>query len=100
MKLNLYNGYLLLDEPLSSLHEGMKRELWFLIKELQQRYGLTIVMVTHDMEEAFFLGDRISVMIDGVIRQTGTINKRNKKRGKNFAPSFFTIFLFRIKFSY
>ncbi len=66
------NKYLLLDEPLSSLHEAMKKELWLLIKKLQKQYGLTIIMVTHDLEEAFFLGDTISVMIDGRIYQTGT----------------------------
>ena len=63
--------YLLLDEPLSSLHEGMKRELWFLLKELQQKYRFTMLMITHDMEEAFFLGDTISIMINGKIHQTG-----------------------------
>ncbi|MEF3254754.1 MAG: ABC transporter ATP-binding protein [Deferribacterales bacterium] len=63
--------YLLLDEPLSALHEGLKHELWFLIKELQQRYGLTILMITHDIEEAFFLGDTISILIDGKLHQTG-----------------------------
>lgn len=69
------NKYFLLDEPFSSLHEGIKKELWYLIKELQERYGLTIVMVTHDLEEAFFLGDRISVMIYGKIHQTGSKDK-------------------------
>lgn len=63
--------YLLLDEPFSALHEAMKRDLWFLIKDLQRRLDLGIIMVSHDMEETFFLGDVISVMIDGVIRQTG-----------------------------
>lgn len=62
--------YLLLDEPFSALHEGMKRELWFLLKELQKKYGFTILMVSHDMEETFFLADYVSVMIDGVIHQT------------------------------
>ncbi|MFN3135503.1 MAG: ABC transporter ATP-binding protein [Candidatus Kryptonium sp.] len=62
--------YLLLDEPLSALHEAMKKELWFLLKELQKRYGFTILMVSHDLEESFFLADYISVMIDGVIHQT------------------------------
>lgn len=64
------NRYLLLDEPFSALHEGMKRELWFLLKSLQQEYGLTIFMVSHDMNETFFLADHISVMIDGAIQQT------------------------------
>ncbi len=62
---------LLLDEPLSALHEGMKKELWFLLKELQKKYGFTILMVSHDMEETFFLADHISVMIDGRIHQSG-----------------------------
>ncbi|GAB4534893.1 MAG: ABC transporter ATP-binding protein [Thermodesulfovibrionia bacterium] len=64
------NKYLLLDEPLSALHEGMKKELWFLIKELQKKYDFTILMVSHDMEETFFLSDYVSVMIDGVIHLT------------------------------
>ncbi len=64
-------SYLLLDEPLSSLHESLRKELWFLLKDLLKRYGLSILMVTHDLEEAFFLGDFISVMIDGRIRQEG-----------------------------
>lgn len=38
--------YLLLDEPLSALHEAMRKELWFLLKELQKRYGFTILMVS------------------------------------------------------
>jgi ABC-type Fe3+/spermidine/putrescine transport system ATPase subunit len=63
--------YLLLDEPLSALHEGMKKELWFLLKSLQKKYGFTILMVSHDMEETFFLADHISVMIDGKIHQSG-----------------------------
>ncbi len=63
--------YIILDEPLSALHEGLKQELWFLIKALQQRLGLTILMVTHNLEEAFFLGDTISIMINGRICQTG-----------------------------
>ncbi|MGC8735658.1 MAG: ABC transporter ATP-binding protein [Dissulfurimicrobium sp.] len=65
------SGYLLLDEPLSALHEAMKKDLWFLIADIKVRFGLAIVMVTHDMDEAFFMGDEIAVMIDGMIRQAG-----------------------------
>lgn len=65
------NKYLLLDEPFSALHEGMKSELWFLLKELQERYRLTVLMVTHDVEEAFLLADTISIMINGRLEQTG-----------------------------
>ncbi len=64
--------YLLLDEPFSALHEGLRRELWFLLRDLQRRYGLTVLLVTHDLEEAFFLGDTVSVIMEGRIQQTGS----------------------------
>lgn len=63
--------HLVLDEPFSALHQGLRRELWYVLKELQRRYRLTILMVTHDMEEAFSLGDTITVLINGKIQQTG-----------------------------
>lgn len=65
------NKHLLLDEPCSALHTGLKKELWFLIKDLQERYRLTVLMVTHDVEEAFFHADTISIIINGRIEQTG-----------------------------
>jgi len=64
--------HLVLDEPLSALHESLKKELWYLLKDLQRRYDLATLMVTHDLEEAFFLGDAISIIIDGRIHQQGT----------------------------
>ncbi|MCB4204775.1 ABC transporter ATP-binding protein [Deferribacterales bacterium Es71-Z0220] len=64
--------YLLMDEPLSALHEGFKKELWVLLKKLQKEYNLTLLIVSHDMEETFFLADDVSVMIDGKIHQTGS----------------------------
>ena len=64
--------YLILDEPLSALHESLKKELWYLLKDLQRRYDLAILMVTHDLEEAFFLGDTVSVILDGKVCQQGT----------------------------
>jgi len=63
--------YLILDEPLSALHESLKKELWYLLKDLQGRYELAMLMVTHDLEEAFFLGDIISIIIDGRLHQQG-----------------------------
>ncbi len=65
-------NYLILDEPLSALHESLKKELWYLLKDLQRRYDLAILMVTHDLEEAFFLGDTVSVILDGKVCQQGT----------------------------
>ncbi len=63
--------YLVLDEPLSALHESLKKELWYLLKDLQRRYDLAALMVTHDLEEAFFLGDTVSVILNGRVLQQG-----------------------------
>jgi len=64
-------NYLILDEPLSALHESLKKELWYLLKDLQRRYDLALLMVTHDLEEAFFLGDTVTVILEGRVRQQG-----------------------------
>jgi len=62
---------LLLDEPFSALNESLRHELWRLLKTLQAKYGFAILMITHDLSEGFFLGDHITVLIDGAIQQTG-----------------------------
>ena len=60
---------LLMDEPFSALDPVSKTQLQDLIKQLHQELGLTIVFVTHDMQEALKLGDRICVMYEGQILQ-------------------------------
>lgn len=60
---------LLMDEPFSALDPLSKTQLQDLIKQLHQELGLTIVFVTHDMQEALKLGDRICVMQEGQILQ-------------------------------
>ena len=63
---------ILLDEPISALdvtnREIMKAEL----KSLQKKFNATMLFITHDQEEAFFLSDRIMVMNEGVIEQIDT----------------------------
>ena len=63
---------LLFDEPLSNLDAKLRAEMRLEIKELQRRLGITSVYVTHDLEEALAISDRIIVMRDGVIEQIGT----------------------------
>ncbi len=63
---------LLLDEPFSALDPALRRELWDLTRSLQRLEGTTMLLITHDMEEAFALADRIHLIIDGKIRQEGT----------------------------
>ena len=63
---------ILLDEPISALdvtnREIMKAEL----KSLQKKFNVTMLFITHDQEEAFFLSDRIMVMREGEIEQMDT----------------------------
>ncbi len=61
---------LLLDEPFSALNETLRKDLWILLKNLQKRFKFTSLMVTHFLQEAFVLGDRISVVIEGKILQS------------------------------
>src|SRR6187402_3310417 len=65
-------GLLLLDEPLSALDALERVRLRGEIRALQQRLGVTTVMVTHDQEEALSMADRIVVMNAGRIEQIGT----------------------------
>jgi iron(III) transport system ATP-binding protein len=62
---------LLLDEPLSNLDAKLRVQVRRELRELQQRLGLTTILVTHDQEEANTICDRVAVMNDGVIRQVG-----------------------------
>ena len=63
---------LLLDEPLSALDALERVRLRGEIRALQQRLGVTTIMVTHDQEEALSMADRIVVMNRGHIEQVGT----------------------------
>ena len=62
---------LLLDEPLAALDKKLREETQFELIELQQRLGMTFLIVTHDQEEAMVLGDRLAVMRAGGIVQVG-----------------------------
>jgi iron(III) transport system ATP-binding protein len=63
---------MLLDEPLSSLDPHLREEMRFEIKDLQRKYGFSIIYVTHDQSEAMALSDRILVMKLGVVQQIAT----------------------------
>lgn len=60
-----------LDEPLSNLDAKLRVQLRNELKDLQKRFGITTVYVTHDQEEALTLSDRIAVFNKGVIEQIG-----------------------------
>lgn len=62
---------LLLDEPLAALDRKLREETQFELMALQQRLGMTFLIVTHDQEEAMVTADRIAVMRSGEIVQVG-----------------------------
>ena len=63
---------LLMDEPFSALDPLIRRDMQLELLEIQSKLKKTIVFITHDVNEAFKLGDRVAVMKDGIIEQIGT----------------------------
>ncbi|WP_339098231.1 ABC transporter ATP-binding protein (plasmid) [Deinococcus sp. VB343] len=63
---------MLLDEPLSNLDAKLRGQLRGQLKELQTKFGMTTVYVTHDQDEALSMSDRIAVLKAGQIEQVGT----------------------------
>ena len=63
---------LLLDEPLGALDLKLRKEMQVELKRIQKSLEITFIYVTHDQEEALTMSDRVLVMKDGAIQQTGT----------------------------
>lgn len=63
---------ILFDEPMSALDVATRLSLRAELKEIQRRFGTTMIYITHDQEEAFALSDRIMVMGDAEIHQLAT----------------------------
>ncbi|MGF6494557.1 osmoprotectant transport system ATP-binding protein [Luteibacter sp. 621] len=62
----------LMDEPFGALDPLTRESLQASVKAIQKDTGTTILFVTHDMDEAFRLGDRVALMLDGRLAQVGT----------------------------
>lgn len=63
---------LLMDEPFSALDPLIRRDMQLELLDIQSKLKKTIIFITHDVNEAFKLGDRVAVMRDGKIEQIGT----------------------------
>jgi ABC-type Fe3+/spermidine/putrescine transport system ATPase subunit len=79
---------LLLDEPLSALDVKLKKVLQAELKRLHRSVGVTFVHVTHDLEEAIMLADRICVMRAGEILQVGGPNDIYYRPADSFVAGF------------
>ncbi|MGE0240759.1 MAG: putative 2-aminoethylphosphonate ABC transporter ATP-binding protein [Parvibaculaceae bacterium] len=79
---------LLLDEPLSALDAQVRVYLREEIRALQRRLGITTILVTHDQEEALAISDRVVLMRNGEIEQTGTPIELYEHPATHFAATF------------
>jgi ABC-type Fe3+/spermidine/putrescine transport system ATPase subunit len=79
---------LLLDEPFGALDAQIRVELRDTIRQVQRRLGMTTILVTHDQEEAFALGDRIGVMHHGRLLEAGKPETLYRHPATRFVATF------------
>jgi putrescine transport system ATP-binding protein len=79
---------LLLDEPLAALDKKLREHTQFELINIQQRLGVTFVVVTHDQEEAMTLGTRLGVMNQGRIVQVGSPSDIYESPANRFVADF------------
>jgi iron(III) transport system ATP-binding protein len=79
---------LLFDEPLSNLDAKLRAQMRVEIRKIQQSLGITSVFVTHDQDEAMSLSDRIVVMRNAVVEQSGTPDEIYRKPNSVFVADF------------
>jgi iron(III) transport system ATP-binding protein len=60
---------LLLDEPLSNVDQSFKEEIQVRLKKILSKLKITTIIVTHDSYEAFYLGHKCAIILDGQIKQ-------------------------------
>ena len=82
---------ILMDEPFSALDPITRASLQEDVKKLQKQINKTIVFVTHDIEEAFLLGDKICIIQDGELIQTGTKQEIISNPKNDFVKKFISI---------
>jgi sulfate transport system ATP-binding protein len=79
---------LLLDEPFGALDAKIRVELRETIRQVQRRLGMTTILVTHDQEEAFSLADRIGIMHNGRLLETGRPETLYRHPASRFVATF------------
>jgi spermidine/putrescine ABC transporter ATP-binding subunit len=79
---------LLLDEPLSALDAKLREAMRFELTSLQEKVGITFIMVTHDQDEALAMASRVAVMNRGMIAQLGTPSELYEFPASRFVADF------------
>lgn len=79
---------LLLDEPLSNLDKKLRSTMRYELQKLQQEVGVSMLYVTHDQQEAFYLADRVMVMNEGEIVERGAPEELYRRPSSAFTRDF------------
>lgn len=79
---------LLMDEPFSALDPLVRRDMQFELLSIQRKLEKTILFITHDVDEAFKLGDRVAIMMDGKIIQIDTPDKISTEPANDYVKAF------------
>jgi len=80
---------LLLDEPLGALDPMVRFDLQADLRKIFRELGKTTLLVTHDLSEAIYFGDRIALMREGKVVQTGTARELTENPAGSFVSQFF-----------
>lgn len=79
---------LLMDEPFSALDPLVRRDMQFEMLSIQEKLNKTIIFITHDINEAFKLGDQVAIMRDGRIVQTDTPENMTQNPADDYVRDF------------
>ena len=79
---------LLMDEPFSALDPLVRRDMQFELLQIQRKLGKTIIFITHDIDEAFQLGDTVAIMRDGKVVQVATPEEMSAHPADDYVRAF------------
>lgn len=81
-------AFLLMDEPLSALDPLIRSDLQSELRKIFRMLKKTVLLVTHDIREAYYLGDRVILMNGGAIEQDGTVSDFRRSPRTDFVKKF------------
>lgn len=84
----LKRDVLLLDEPLAALDAQLRKDMCLELKHLQEKVGITFIHVTHNQEEAMTVADRIALIADGELIESGAARQIYRAPERHFTASF------------
>jgi ABC-type Fe3+/spermidine/putrescine transport system ATPase subunit len=77
-----------LDEPVCALDESTRQSVCSLLHRVQRKLGLTVIHVSHNLEEAFSVADRAAILNEGVLQQVGSLDELLRRPKNEFVAGF------------